>query len=91
MDAATRSALMSRIQARNTRPVRAPCSVLPVGSERYGRYAKVAGNTVDFLLPDRGLVVLVHGYFWHGCARHLSSPLEQRRILAMGTEGESLT
>jgi DNA mismatch endonuclease (patch repair protein) len=32
----------------------------------------------DLVLPRRGVVVFVHGCFWHGCPRHFTEPVHNR-------------
>jgi DNA mismatch endonuclease, patch repair protein len=65
-----RSALMSRIRGKDTSPELAVRRSLRQLGIRYRSYRRLAGATVDLVLPDRRTVLLVHGCFWHGCARH---------------------
>jgi DNA mismatch endonuclease, patch repair protein len=69
-----RSALMSRIRGKNTRPEITLRRSLRRLGVRYRSYRRVAGATVDIVLPDRRTVVLVHGCFWHGCRAHYKAP-----------------
>jgi len=32
----------------------------------------------DIVLPRRGIVIFVHGCFWHGCSRHGTIPRNNR-------------
>jgi DNA mismatch endonuclease (patch repair protein) len=74
MSRATRSALMSRIRSRNTRPERALRSALRRAGVRFRSYHRIRGVRVDFALPDLRVALLVHGCFWHGCPRHYTAP-----------------
>jgi len=69
-----RSALMSRVRGRNTRPELAVRKSLRRLGVRFRSYARIAGTTVDFVLPGRHAVILVHGCFWHGCRAHYKAP-----------------
>jgi DNA mismatch endonuclease (patch repair protein) len=69
-----RSALMSRIRGRDTRPEIELRKSLRRLRIRYRSYRRIAGATVDVVLPDRRTVVLVHGCFWHGCRAHYKVP-----------------
>jgi DNA mismatch endonuclease (patch repair protein) len=39
--------------------------------------------TVDLVLPDLGVVVLVHGCFWHGCKKHYVPPSNNAAFWAL--------
>jgi DNA mismatch endonuclease (patch repair protein) len=53
-------------------------------SELRRRKFKVETNSADLpgrpdiVLPRRKLVVFVHGYSWHGCPRHFTTPKHNR-------------
>lgn len=70
---------MSRVRGKNTRPEIALKSSLRRLGIRYRSYRKIAGATVDAVLPDRRMVVLVHGCFWHGCPTHYKVPKSRVR------------
>jgi DNA mismatch endonuclease (patch repair protein) len=75
-----RSALMSRIRGRDTRPeIELRKSLRRLGI-RYRSHRRVAGATVDVVLPDRRTVVFVHGCFWHGCPTHYKVPKSRVRF-----------
>ncbi len=71
MDARTRSALMSRIQAKDTKPE----LIIRRQLWRYGYRFRLHGRKLpgkpDLVLPKWRSVVLVHGCFWH---RHEGCP-----------------
>ena len=71
---AQRSALMSRIRSRNTRPERVVRLALRHAGIRYRSHRKVARMVADVVLPELHMVILVHGCFWHGCPRHYVAP-----------------
>ncbi len=65
-----RSALMSRIRGRDTKPELAARSLLHGMGLRFRVCRRDLPGTPDIELPGRGTVVFVHGCFWHrhkGC------------------------
>jgi DNA mismatch endonuclease, patch repair protein len=65
-----RSALMSRIRGRNTKPELAVRSLLHRLGYRFRLHVRDLPGRPDIVLPRYRLVVLVHGCFWHrhsGC------------------------
>jgi DNA mismatch endonuclease (patch repair protein) len=65
-----RSALMSRIRSRDTQPEWRVRRALHSAGLRYRLYARELPGAPDIVLPGRGVVVFVHGCFWHshhGC------------------------
>ena len=78
---------MSRVRGRDTRPEIAVRTALRRLGIRYRSYRKIAGVTVDFVLPDRRSVILVHGCFWHGCPRHYKVPKSRVRYWAAKVAG----
>jgi DNA mismatch endonuclease, patch repair protein len=73
---------MSKIRSRNTGPELALRRALRRDRVRYRSYQMVGGVTVDIALPDRRLVVFVHGCFWHGCRQHYVSPIGNSKFWA---------
>jgi DNA mismatch endonuclease, patch repair protein len=61
-----RSWLMSRIKGANTKPEIAVRSLLHRMGYRFRIHRRDLPGTPDIVLPGRGVVVLVHGCFWHG-------------------------
>lgn len=68
-----RSALMSRIRSSGTKPERVTAMNLRASGIRFRRQADLPGRP-DFLLPDLGTALFVHGCFWHGCPDHYRVP-----------------
>lgn len=66
-----RSALMSRIGAKNTKPEMAVRRMLHALGYRYVLHDKRLPGTPDLVFPARRKAVFVHGCFWHGhsCGR----------------------
>lgn len=65
-----RSAMMSRIRSRNTKPELVVRSVLHRMGYRFRLHSKGLPGHPDIVLPRHKTVVLVHGCFWHrhpGC------------------------
>lgn len=70
MSGAKRSALMSRIRARDTKPELHVRHYLWRAGFRYRLYAQDLPGKPDLVMPKWRKVVLVHGCFWHrhdGC------------------------
>lgn len=66
LDPARRSALMSRIRGRDTKPELTVRSVLHFLGYRFLLHARSLPGTPDLIFPSRGKVLFVHGCFWHG-------------------------
>jgi DNA mismatch endonuclease (patch repair protein) len=65
-----RSALMSRIRGRDTKPELAVRSLLHRLGYRFRLHVRNLPGSPDIVLPRHKTVVLVHGCFWHrhqGC------------------------
>ncbi|MCB9497436.1 MAG: DNA mismatch endonuclease Vsr [Fibrobacteria bacterium] len=60
-----RSALMSRIRGRDTKPEIAVRSILHRMGYRFRLHGRDLPGSPDIVLPGRGTVVFVHGCFWH--------------------------
>ncbi|API57897.1 very short patch repair endonuclease [Tardibacter chloracetimidivorans] len=70
VDKATRSRMMSGIQAKDTKPEIALRGALHRAGLRYRLHAASLPGKPDIVLPSRRAVVFVHGCFWHrhaGC------------------------
>lgn len=78
---AERSALMSRIRSTNTKPEVLVRSALHRAGFRFRLYTKGLPGRPDIVLPKHGVVIFVHGCFWHrhGCALS-SEPATRRRF-----------
>jgi DNA mismatch endonuclease (patch repair protein) len=64
-----RSEIMRRIRSYGTKPELRVKELLDRLGVKYVYQAKVLGWSVDFLLPDRGLIIEYRSCFWHshGC------------------------
>lgn len=71
MDAGRRSALMSRIHAKDTKPELIVRRLLWQRGFRFRLHGRKLPGKPDIVLPKWGAVVLVHGCFWH---RHEGCP-----------------
>ncbi|MCV6589180.1 MAG: DNA mismatch endonuclease Vsr [Marinobacterium sp.] len=65
VDKATRSRMMSGIQARNTRPERLLRSLLHRAGFRFRLHDKQLPGSPDLILPRYRTVIFVHGCYWH--------------------------
>lgn len=68
-----RSALMSRIKSKDTKPEMAVRSMLHRLGFRFRLHVKNLPGRPDIVLPRHGKIVLVHGCFWHGHGCQLAS------------------
>ena len=64
--AETRSANMAAIRAKNTKPELVVRKLLFSRGFRYRLHVKTMPGAPDIVLPKYGVVILVHGCFWHG-------------------------
>ena len=64
-----RSLNMSRIRGKNTRPELIVRRLLHSMGYRFRLHRKDLPGKPDIVLPKHRTVVLVHGCFWHGCAK----------------------
>lgn len=76
---AERSALMAKIKATNTKPEVFVRSALHRAGFRFRLYTKGLPGRPDVVLPKHGVVVFVHGCFWHRHGCSLSSESATRR------------
>lgn len=65
---AQRSALMSRIRSKDTKPEMIVRRLLHRMGYRYVLHDKRLPGTPDLVFPSRRKVLFVHGCFWHGHA-----------------------
>jgi len=79
-DRAKRSAVMRRVKGRDTTPERTVRRLLTRLGARYRLHRKDLPGKPDIVMPGRGLVIFVHGCFWHGhdCARGARVPKANR-------------
>lgn len=66
-----RSAMMSRIRGKNTRPELAVRKLVFAAKYRYRLHVKTLPGSPDLVFPSRKKAIFVHGCFWHlheGCA-----------------------
>lgn len=69
-NAAQRSALMSRIRSKDTKPEMAVRQLLHARGLRFRLHRRDLPGKPDILLPRHRLAIFVHGCFWHqhaGC------------------------
>lgn len=69
----SRSALMSRIRSKNTRPELAVRSILHSLGFRFRLHSKDLPGHPDIVLPKHRKIILVQGCFWHGHSCRLAS------------------
>lgn len=70
VDQATRSAIMSRIRGKNTRPELIVRQLAFAAGYRYRLHVRSLPGSPDLVFSSRKKVILVHGCFWHrhdGC------------------------
>lgn len=70
---AERSALMSRIRSKDTRPELTVRSILHRLGYRFRLHRKDLPGRPDIVLPKHRKIVLVQGCFWHGHTCRLAS------------------
>jgi len=69
LSADSRSALMARVRAKDTAPELAARQALHARGLRFRLHRRDLPGRPDIVLPRYQLAILVHGCFWHGCAR----------------------
>lgn len=81
-----RSALMSRIKGKNTKPERLVMSGLEDRKINFETHAKDLPGRPDIVFRDKHIVVFIDGDFWHGWRfplwKHKLSPKWQNKIEA---------
>ena len=72
---------MARIRGKDTKPEVAVRSALHRAGFRFRLYARGLPGRPDIVLPRHGVVIFVHGCFWHrhGCSLS-SEPATRRRF-----------
>lgn len=89
VDKATRSRMMSGIQGKNTSPEMTVRRFLHAYGLRYRLHAKGIPGKPDLLFPKYGLVLFVHGCFWHrhrGC-KYATTPASNKDFWEKKFEG----
>ncbi|MFN0132157.1 MAG: very short patch repair endonuclease [Phycisphaerales bacterium] len=73
---AQRSDCMAAVRGKNTTPERTVRSILHRLGCRFALHRANLHGKPDIVMPARGLIVLVHGCFWHmhSCKRGRSTP-----------------
>jgi DNA mismatch endonuclease (patch repair protein) len=69
-----RSALMSRVRQKDTKPEVLLRKALWARGIRYRKQQKVDGVRPDLVIKRFSLAIFVDGCFWHGCPTHYTSP-----------------
>lgn len=62
----SRSEVMARVHSKDTRPEKAVRSLLHAMGYRFRLHRSDLPGSPDITLPGRGVVIFVHGCFWHG-------------------------
>ena len=70
---AQRSAVMARVRSKDTKPEKIVRSLLHRLGFRFRLHRADLPGTPDIVMPGRGIVVFVHGCFWHQHARCASA------------------
>jgi DNA mismatch endonuclease (patch repair protein) len=70
-----RSAIMSRIKGKNTRPEIAVRKIVHSLGYRFRLHNRLLPGQPDIVLAKHRKVIFVHGCFWHGHARCIRSSL----------------
>lgn len=65
-DKTKRSAVMARIKSRDTRPEMVVRRYLFAHGYRYRKNVKGLPGTPDIVMRKYGIVIFIHGCFWHG-------------------------
>lgn len=75
-NAEKRSAVMARVQGKDTKPEMRVRRLLTRLGARYRLHRKDLPGSPDIVLPGRKLAIFVHGCFWHGhdCKRGARAP-----------------
>src|ERR1035437_1512483 len=77
---AERSALMSRIRSKDTRPERTVRSILHWLGYRFRLHHPDLPGRPDIVLSRHRKIILVHGCFWHGHSCQLASKPKTNRV-----------
>jgi len=65
-----RREIMRRIRPRGTKPELEIMGILDSLGVKYLYQAELFGRRVDFLIPEKRLVIEYRSCFWHGCNEH---------------------
>jgi len=65
-----RREIMRRIRSRDTKPEMEIMNILDFLGVKYEYQAELFGHKVDFLIPEKRLVIEYRSCFWHGCSHH---------------------
>ena len=86
MSAAQRSALMSRIRGRDTKPELQVAAMLKLLRVRFESHVRALPGRPDFVLVRRRIAIFVDGDFWHGWRfplwEHKLAPFWRAKIAA---------
>jgi DNA mismatch endonuclease (patch repair protein) len=63
------SARMRLVKTSRTKPEVETARTLRALRLKFRRNVRSLPGTPDFVLPDHGVAIFVHGCFWHGCPR----------------------
>lgn len=81
VDSATRSRMMSGIQAKNTSPELLIRKALHARGFRFRIHVKHLPGKPDLVLPKYSAVIFIHGCFWHGHdCRYFKVPKTRREF-----------
>ncbi len=87
-----RSWNLSRIRAKDTKPEMVVRSLLHRMGYRFRLHGRGLPGRPDIVLARHGVVVLVHGCFWHrhrGC-KNCTTPTNNRRFWVKKSEGNAV-
>ena len=79
VSAETRSAVMSRVRGKDTKPELVVRRLLHTLGYRFRLHRRDLPGTPDIVFPRRRKVVFVHGCFWHHHACHLGRVPKSRQ------------
>ncbi|MTV39946.1 very short patch repair endonuclease [Duganella radicis] len=65
LDPAARSAVMSRVRGKDTRPEMIVRKLVFAAGYRYRLHVRTLPGSPDLVFPSRRKVIFVHGCFWH--------------------------
>src|ERR1700733_780756 len=75
----TRSYNMSRIRSKDTKPEMLVRKFLHKHGFRYRLHVKTLPGKPDIVLPKYGVVIFIHGCFWHGHEQCQAATLPETR------------
>jgi DNA mismatch endonuclease (patch repair protein) len=80
LDQAARSALMSRVRGKNTRPEMIVRKLVFAAGYRYRLHVRKLPGSPDLVFPSRKKVIFVHGCFWHRHDNCAASRIPKSRV-----------